>query len=58
MGIVIAGLVMARLDIPLLGQWASPGVLQIVSLAGLGFMAWLLYTKSMGGRNGGTEAAN
>jgi putative OPT family oligopeptide transporter len=47
MGIVIAGLVMAHLDIPLLGSWVSPGILQIISLAGLGFMAWLLYQKSL-----------
>ena len=47
LGIVIAGLVMARMDLPLLGQWASPGILQLVSLAGLGFMAWLLYRTAL-----------
>lgn len=48
MGIVIAGLVMANLELPLLGEWASEGVVQLVSLAGLAFMAWLLSRKSMG----------
>ena len=48
MGIVIAGLVMAKMRMPLLGAWAGEGVMQLVSLAGLGAMAWLLYRKAMG----------
>jgi len=48
MGIVIAGLVVAKLKMPLVAPWASNGVMLIVSLAGLGFMAWTLYRKSMG----------
>jgi putative OPT family oligopeptide transporter len=47
LGIVIAGLVMARLDLPFISEWAPHGVLQLVSLAGLGFMAWLLYRTAL-----------
>jgi putative OPT family oligopeptide transporter len=50
LGIVIAGLVMAKMDLPLMGSWASPGILQLVSLAGLGFMAWLLYRTALKGK--------
>jgi putative OPT family oligopeptide transporter len=50
MGIVIAGLVVAKLNMPLVAPWASNGVMLLVSLAGLGFMAWTLYRKAMGGK--------
>jgi hypothetical protein len=50
MGIVIAGLVVANLPMPFFGEWASAGVLEIVSLAALLFMAWMLLRKSIGRR--------
>ena len=50
MGIVIAGLVVAKLNMPLVAPWASNGVMLMVSLAGLAFMAWTLYRKAMGGQ--------
>jgi putative OPT family oligopeptide transporter len=50
MGIVIAGLVVAHLNMPLVAPWASSGVMLLVSLGGLGFMAWTLYRKAMGGK--------
>jgi putative OPT family oligopeptide transporter len=50
MGIVIAGLVIVDLPLPLLSEWAPHGVLQLVSLAALGFMAWLLSRKALGSR--------
>lgn len=46
MGIIIAGLVVAHFPTPLVGQWASPGVISLVSLAALLFMTWLLLRKS------------
>jgi putative OPT family oligopeptide transporter len=50
MGIVIAGLVVANVPMPFFGEWASAGVLEIVSLAALLFMAWMLLRKSIGRR--------
>jgi hypothetical protein len=50
MGIVIAGLVVSKLPMPLIAPWAGPGVMQLASLAALGFMMWLLLRKSLGGR--------
>jgi putative OPT family oligopeptide transporter len=51
MGIVIAGLVVAQLGMPLVAPWAPNGVMLIVSLAGLGFMTWMLYRKSVGSKS-------
>jgi len=48
MGIVIAGLVVARLDMPIIKPWASDGVMQLVSLTALVYMTWLLLRKSLG----------
>jgi uncharacterized oligopeptide transporter (OPT) family protein len=48
MGIIIAGLVVAKLPIPFVGQWASAGIISLVSLASLLFMTWLLLRKSIG----------
>ncbi len=48
MGILIAGLVVANLNMPLIPAWASPGVMLLVSLAGLLGMTWFLYHKSIG----------
>jgi uncharacterized oligopeptide transporter (OPT) family protein len=50
MGIVIAGLVVAQLQMPFLKPWASEGILEIVSLAALVFMTWMLLRKSLGGK--------
>jgi len=47
MGIVIAGLVVAKFPTPLLGEWASPGVTSLVSFAALLFMTWMLLRKSI-----------
>jgi len=47
MGIVIAGLVVAKFPTPLLGEWASPGVISLVSFAALLFMTWMLLRKSI-----------
>ncbi|HEX6791100.1 MAG TPA: oligopeptide transporter, OPT family [Candidatus Krumholzibacteria bacterium] len=46
MGIVIAGLVVAKFPMPLMGAWASAGVIELVSLAALLFMTWMLLRKS------------
>jgi hypothetical protein len=48
MGILIAGLVVANLNMPLIPAWASPGVMLLVSLGGLLGMTWFLYHKSVG----------
>ena len=48
MGILIAVLVVMNLDIPFLKAWSSGGlVTDFVSLAGLGFVIWLLMRKVM-----------
>jgi putative OPT family oligopeptide transporter len=48
MGILIAVLVVMNLDIPFLKAWSSGGLLtDFVSLAGLGFVIWLLMRKVM-----------
>lgn len=49
MGIVIAGLVVAKLPVPFVGQWASAGVISLVSFAALLFMTWMLFRKSIRG---------
>jgi len=48
MGIVIAGLVVAKFPMPLIQPWASTGWLQLVSLGALFFMMWMLLRKSIG----------
>jgi len=48
MGIVIAGFVVAKLPVPFVGQWASTGVLGLVSFAALLVMTWMLWRKSLG----------
>jgi len=48
MGIVIAGLVVAKLNIPFVGEWASAGILELVSLAALLAMTWMLLRKAIG----------
>jgi putative OPT family oligopeptide transporter len=48
MGIVIAGLVVANVPMPFMTGWASAGVLELVSLGALLFMAWMLLRKSIG----------
>jgi putative OPT family oligopeptide transporter len=48
MGIVIAGLVVAKLDMPFIKPWASDGIMQLVSLAALLYMTWMLLRKSLG----------
>jgi len=48
MGIVIAGLVVAKLDMPFIKPWASDGVMQTLSLVALVFMTWMLLRKSLG----------
>jgi hypothetical protein len=48
MGIVIAGLVVAKLNMPLVPTWAPNGVMLLVSLGGLAFMTWALHRKSVG----------
>ncbi len=50
MGIVIAGLVVANVPVPFMGEWASAGVLELVSLAALLAMTWMLLRKSIGGK--------
>jgi putative OPT family oligopeptide transporter len=50
MGIVIAGLVVAKLDMPFIKPWASDGIMQVVSLAALLYMTWMLLKKSLGSR--------
>lgn len=52
MGIVIAGFVVAKVPMNFLAQWASPGVIGIVSFAALLFMTWMLLRKSLGGKQG------
>jgi putative OPT family oligopeptide transporter len=52
MGIVIAGLVVAKFPMPLMGAWAGAGVLEMVSLAALLIMTWMLLRKSVGGNRG------
>jgi putative OPT family oligopeptide transporter len=48
MGIIIAFFVLGGLDMPLLESWSQGGVLlDIVSLAGLGFVMWLLVRKAL-----------
>jgi uncharacterized oligopeptide transporter (OPT) family protein len=46
MGIVIAGLVVAKFPTPLLHDWASPGVVSLASFAALLAMTWMLLRKS------------
>jgi putative OPT family oligopeptide transporter len=48
MGIVIAGLVVAKLRMPLTGEWAGAGVMELTSLTALLFMTWMLLRKSIG----------
>ncbi len=48
MGIVIAGLVVAKLDMPLVQAWGSENLMLAVSLLALVFMTWMLYRKSIG----------
>ena len=50
MGIVIAALVVAKLPMPFMGPWAGIGIMQLVSLAALFFMMWMLLRKSLGGK--------
>jgi putative OPT family oligopeptide transporter len=50
MGIVIAGLVVAKLPVPFVQPWASAGVVSLVSFAALLFMTWMLLRKSFGGK--------
>jgi hypothetical protein len=48
MGIIIAFFVLGGLDMPLLKSWSQGGVLlDVVSLAGLGFVMWLLVRKAL-----------
>src|SRR5678816_102877 len=47
MGIVIAGLVVAKFPTPLIHEWASPGVISLASFAALLFMTWMLLRKSI-----------
>jgi hypothetical protein len=48
MGIIIAFFVLGGLDMPLLESWSQGGaLLDIVSLAGLGFVMWLLVRKAL-----------
>jgi putative OPT family oligopeptide transporter len=48
LGIVIAGLVVAQLDMPFMKEWLPAGMLQLLSLAALVFMTWMLYKKALG----------
>jgi putative OPT family oligopeptide transporter len=48
MGIVIAGLVVAKLPMPLVSAWGAPAVMELISLAALLFMTWMLLRKSIG----------
>jgi putative OPT family oligopeptide transporter len=50
MGIVIAGFVVAKLPVPFVGQWASTGVIGLVSFAALLLMTWMLLRKSLGSK--------
>jgi putative OPT family oligopeptide transporter len=52
MGIVIAGFVVAKFPMPLMGPWAGAGVIELVSFAALLFMTWMLLRKSIGGNKG------
>jgi len=52
MGIIIAFFVLGGLDMPLLKSWSQGGVLlDIVSLSGLGFVMWLLVTRSLSSKS-------
>jgi len=50
MGILIAGLVVAQLQMPIFQPWAGDGVMQSISLAALVFMTWMLLRKSLAGK--------
>jgi putative OPT family oligopeptide transporter len=47
-GIVIAGGGVAQLDMAFMKEWLPAGMLQLLSLAALVFMTWMLYKKALG----------
>ena len=49
MGIIIAGLVVAKFPTPFVHEWAGPGVISLASFAALLFMTWMLFRKSIRG---------
>jgi len=49
LGIVIAGLVVTDIGFPLIHDWTPPWALQLLSLAALGAMSWLIGRRSLRG---------